>query len=364
MSGSAAIQAKAGRDDVVSWVLTSKGKIASLTGINRCVLICTKDNASVVIDSNNVAGFDFAATKIVNGQLTHVVKWKLGLAINNLLTELGLWKADAYLFDAVHTNGLYAFSFDLQVASISGHVIVDVPITTNTGQLTTSGYAPSLVMSQVRKAAAAVLTLSGNQPTVINARVIVPNVGTLAFTGNSARVDRLLIQPNKQSLTLTGNAPVVANQIRLVPGSTTLALSGNTPVIGTANSVVVTITTGEDIFGENGYVSATQYLPDGLSYGSIDPSDANINGYAITKIVDEGNQLIVDLVSTAPDDAFSTVSYVDNNSILRTYNTSSQASGFPGIDTDHGTKSFGWDKADTSSSGFTTGDNYTITFNL
>ncbi len=116
MIQSALIKAYPDRDDKVFWAIQSDEALESVTGVTRCVLVFKKDDENdVIIDSEVATGsFNLADTTIVRGQLVKAISWNPSVVLSfGRFTVIGIWKADVYLYDDVHTDGVFHGQFEM-----------------------------------------------------------------------------------------------------------------------------------------------------------------------------------------------------------------------------------------------------------
>ena len=110
------------------------------------------------------------------------------------------------------------------------------------GALTLTGFAPTVVLSgnQVAAPGVGALTVTGLAPAILTPRVVTPGVGQLTVTGLAPTVlAGVSVSPGVGQLTLTGLAPTVATTANEVvtPGIGSLTLAGLAPTILTPAAV-------------------------------------------------------------------------------------------------------------------------------
>lgn len=129
-----------------------------------------------------------------------------------------------------------------------------------TGELTLAGFAPtvSVTTNLLVRPDVGSLTLTGFEPTVATPRNVTPDVGALALTGLEPTVavtTNLLVRPDVGVLTLTGLEPTVAvsNHITVLPDTGVLTLTGFAPT--------VFATLNQNVAPGTGVLTITGYAP-------------------------------------------------------------------------------------------------------
>jgi hypothetical protein len=147
----------------------------------------------------------------------------------------------------------------------------DVTVNPATGQLTLTGFAPSLTVTanQTVSPAKGDLTLTGFAPaiSVSGATIISPDAGQLTLTGYAPTVtvtEHIIVNPLTGALVLTGYAPTIGQGVTVNPGAGLLTLTGFAPNIS--------VTGNAWINAETGQLAITGYAPSIQVTGQVEVS--------------------------------------------------------------------------------------------
>lgn len=162
-----------------------------------------------------------------------------------------------------------------------------VTVTPDAGQLTLTGYAPTITVTahQIVSPDRADLTLTGYAPSISVSSgadvTVTPDAGQLTLTGYAPTISQTqhqIISPDKGDLTLTGYAPTVTvtEHIIVNPATGALVITGYAPTIGQGITInpdagqltlvghapTITVTGNAWINAETGQLEITGYAPD------------------------------------------------------------------------------------------------------
>jgi hypothetical protein len=176
------------------------------------------------------------------------------------------------------------------------------------GQLTLTGFAPTVLTPNTVPAGLGQLTLTGFAPTVLTPRLVTPGVGQLILTGFAPTVNITSgagASPGTGQLVLTGFAPTVLTPRTVLPGLGQLTLTGFAPTVLTPRTVTPgvgqltltgfapTVLTPRTVTPGVGQLVLTGFAPTVLTPRLVTPGvgGLTLTGFAPTVII--GNSVVV-----------------------------------------------------------------------